>query len=229
MGKILILNPNSSEKVTNDMKQIVPQIPEIEYTYYTAPSEAPKEISGSETSKKSEEIVLPDITDKKILDEVDGVLVCCYSDHPLIYSLSNLTKKPVLGIMQASLLASLLDPLINQRIIITSFDAWEPLLDQAIQKFHGLDQFPETFVPTQSLNINVVNLNNPDEFSKIEDRVRHILNQYESVNCVLLGCAGMVGLDIKLSALFSQVKFIDSIKVGCEFLGVLVRHNNTSN
>ena len=45
----------------------------------------------------------------------DGYLVCCYSDHPLVYSLGKLTKKPVMGIMQATLLFALLQPTTKQQ------------------------------------------------------------------------------------------------------------------
>lgn len=43
------------------------------------------------------------------------------------------------------------------------------------------------------------------------------------MKCVLLGCAGMAGLDKKLGNTFPGIKFIDSVKIGVQFLESLVR------
>lgn len=45
----------------------------------------------------------------------------------------------------------------------------------------------------------------------------------DNIDCVLLGCAGMAGLDEKLHAEFPHIVFIDSVKAGVEFLVSLTR------
>ena len=112
--KILVINPNSSEKVTKNLeKQLLNR--KMFNCFYTGPSDSPKEITPT-TSLQSEKAVLEDFK-VNIEDRLnyDGYLVCCYSDHPLVYSLGKLTKKPVMGIMQATLLFALLQPTTKQQ------------------------------------------------------------------------------------------------------------------
>ena len=46
--------------------------------------------------------------------------------------------------------------------------------------------------------MNVTNLADEEQFSKIYNVTKSIFNEYKDVGCVLLGCAGMAGLDTKL-------------------------------
>lgn len=225
--KILLVNPNSSEKVSRNMRDVLSPPEGVILETYTAPDSAPREITGVETSKTSESIVLEDIRQRGIAENYDGFIVCCYSDHPLIKSLSALSGKPVIGIMQATLLYSLLNPNLQKLFILTSTSGWEPLLDQGIQDFLGVKEFPSTkFQRTVGLDIAVTNLANEEEYGKIRDKVTHILkDEYKGdhIDCVLLGCAGMAGLNTKLSTDFPGVLFIDSVEIALEFLMGLVR------
>lgn len=225
MLKFLIVNPNSSKLVTDNLESILPKVPGTELVFYTAPEAAPREITGTSTSIESEKVVLDDIKSRKLMNSVDGVLVCCYSDHPLIYSLSELApNKPVLGIMQATLLYALLNPTFKL-FILTSSSEWEPLLDEGIKNFLGSLEFPaQKFFPTLGLNISVV------ELALLEDKivpvVRDILARldYKGCNCILLGCAGLSGTD-KVIERATGVKCVDSVRIGVEFLNALARNN----
>lgn len=223
MFDLLVINPNSSQKVTNDMKNNLPEISGVNFHFYTAPSNAPKEISGIETSIKSEQIVLPDIV--KLLN-YDGYLVCCYSDHPLVYSLVQYTDKPIMGIMHGSLIYAILNPTLNL-MIITSTSSWNDILDAGIKKIFGSTEIPRNMRNTRSFDISVVSLNNSAVYDELVEKVRDYLLQEVGVNCVLLGCAGMVGLDTKLEKSFPGVKFVDSVKVSAELLASLVRYNTS--
>ncbi|KAK6200397.1 Asp/Glu/hydantoin racemase [Scheffersomyces amazonensis] len=230
---ILIINPNSSKKVTDNLTKILVEPPETKFHYYTAPDSAPKEITNEDTSILSEKAVLPDIIDHQLIEKYDGFLVCCYSDHPLIYSLGKLTKKPILGIMQATLLYSLSNACFRKSFILTSVNEWESILDHAITDFVGIEtgQFPfKKFERTKALDVSVLSLSDPQEFKKIYDRVDSIINgEYKDshIDCVLLGCAGMAGLDEKLSQAFPAIQFIDSVKIGVQLLVSLLHfHNN---
>ena len=81
----------------------------------------------------------------------------------------------------------------------------------------------------QGLDIAVTNLANEEEYSKIREKATHILKtQYkaDNIDCVLLGCAGMAGLNKKLSSDFPGVLFIDSVEIALELLIGLVRFSN---
>lgn len=225
--KLLIINPNSSEKVTSDLEESITPPPGLSLHFYTAPADAPKEITGTETSVKSGQVVLENLQERDLLRGFDGFLVCCYSDHPLVHSISTLTDKPILGIMQATLLYSLLRPSPRKLFVLTSGSGWNPLLDQAIVDFFGCGTFPQTrFQKTQALDIEILSLNDKANFEAVTNKVRDLLEvEYgaDDIGCVLLGCAGMAGLDAKLTEVFPQVEFIDSVKIGVELLAGLAR------
>lgn len=221
MPSILVINPNSSKKVTDNLKNILVAPPGINLSFYTGPASAPKEIDGAESLYHSELAVLPDLLEQGLEKKHDGYLVCCYSDHPLVYSLAKKTKAPVLGIMQATLLYTYANARLTKSFVLTSTSGWNDLLDQGIIDFAGAGTFPtKKFQRTRALDVLVLSLSDPEEFMKITTRVENVLQEYkeDSIDCVLLGCAGMSGLDEKLSARFPGIVFVDSVKIGVEFL-----------
>lgn len=223
---ILVINPNSSQKVTDNLEKILVAPPGIELAFYTAPPDAPKEIDGELSLKLSEQAVLPDLLSKNLHTKHLGFLVCCYSDHPLVHSLAKKADAPVLGIMQATLLYSYANARLSKSFVLTSTSGWNNILDKAIVSFSGTDAFPtRKFQKTRALDVLVLNLSDPQEFKKIIDRVETFLDEYrhDNIDCVLLGCAGMAGLDEKLSAKFPGIVFVDSVKIGVEFLTGLMR------
>ncbi|CAH2353372.1 protein Dcg1p [[Candida] railenensis] len=222
---ILVINPNSSEKVTKNLEAILKPPPYTIFDFYTAPPDGPPEITP-ELSELSAKVALPDLLAKDVINKYDGFLVCCYSDHPLVYHLAKHTSKPILGIMQATLLYALSQASVNKSFILTSVNEWEPVLDKGITDFVGSDSFPyKKFQKTKGLDVNVLSLSDPQEFAKIVNRVKSIFDEYKAdkIDCVLLGCAGMAGLDEKLTEAFPNVQFIDSVKVGVDLLGGLIR------
>lgn len=224
MTSILVINPNSSAKVTDGLRAMLTPPPGITLEYYTAPPSAPKEIDGAETLDLSEKAVLPDLLQRKLHTAHDGYLVCCYSDHPLVLSLARETKLPVLGIMQASLLYSYANARLTKLFVLTSTSGWLPLLDQALTAFAGSGVFPSAkFYPSKALDVLVLSLADEAEFNKIVTRVKAVFGEYPDADCVLLGCAGMAGLDEKLGEVFPDVVFVDSVKAGVEFLCGLMR------
>lgn len=226
MPSILVINPNSSQKVTDNLKNILVAPAGIDLAFYTAPSDAPKEIDGEESLHLSEQVVLPDLLKQGLEKKHDGFLVCCYSDHPLIHSLAKKTEAPVLGIMQATLLYSYSNARLTKSFVLTSTSSWNETLDKAIVSFAGGDFFPtKKFQKTCALDVLVLSLSDPAEFRKITHRVEKVLHDYkdDQIDCVLLGCAGMAGLDEKLLEKFPGIVFVDSVKIGVEFLSGLMR------
>lgn len=227
MSKILVINPNSSKKVTDNLEKILVPPPGVDFTFYTAPPHGPAEITPT-TSQLSEQVALPDLISKNVINEYDGFLVCCYSDHPLVHSLGKHTAKPILGIMQATLLYALQKTTNGKLFILTSTSEWNTVLDEGVSTFIGVEEFPiKKFQRTKAFDVNVLNLSDPEEFSKISNRVEELLKEYEddNIDCILLGCAGMATLDTQLSKKFPHIKFIDSVKIGVELLSSLIRFN----
>lgn len=219
---LLVINPNSSEAVTENLRLTVKAPPGFSLAFYTAPASAPAEIDGPALSVLSEQAVLPDALFRNLLMQHDGFLVACYSDHPLIHSLARHTSRPVLGIMQATLLYSMARPAGRLLAVLTSTSGWNALLDEAIVKFGGSGTFPaQRFVKTSALDVGVLALSDTVHFAVIRAKVAALLKENPALDCVLLGCAGMAGLDERLGQEFGEVKFVDSVKAGVLFLAAL--------
>ena len=142
--KILVINPNSSEKVTKNLeKQLLNR---KMFNCFSIPVHQIHQKKSPLPLHYNQKRLYLKIFKVNIEDRLnyDGYLVCCYSDHPLVYSLGKLTKKPVMGIMQATLLFALLQPTTKttKLFILTSTSEWELVLDQSIIDFVGADNFP---------------------------------------------------------------------------------------
>ncbi|KAL1798010.1 hypothetical protein ACET3X_004616 [Alternaria dauci] len=111
MRSLLIINPNSTENMTNGLKPLVEMLgyKDTAYTYFTAPS-GPKSINNEDDARESVQHCLPALRNE--IDKHDGFLVACYSQHPLVPLLKEepgvkTARKPVTGIFEASVAASL--------------------------------------------------------------------------------------------------------------------------
>lgn len=233
MSKYLIVNPNSSVAVTEDMKQMLsPVIAEGDsVNFFTADpnSGAPTEITNYETSKQSHDASFNKLL--KMCPKYDNVLICCYSLHPLVESLnralkqkasdtrSSISKIPaVVGIFESSLLYAV-SRFPKNFIIFTSSSSWENILDNSVEKFFGGVKLP-FFKGTFASNVNVTDLNNPENFKLLVNRLAIILQDQNQNNpeVVLLGCAGFSGLETKFKKAFPGLDFVDSVKIGYKVL-----------
>lgn len=229
-SKLLVVNPNSSKSMTDALKPLIKPIPSFEIDYYTGPPSSPPEIDGYETSKQSTEACFPELKDK--VADYDGILIACYSDHPLIYKLKEITSKPILGIFQSTILYSLTYTPTNKFAILTSNHEWEKILDLSLYEFFNgrLDKghydddikskLPQFAIPTLASNVNVLELKDPAKFKKLQGKVDHLVDQ--GAKLILLGCAGLSGLDEKFGPLYPDIIFVDSVKVGIQLLVALV-------
>lgn len=215
---LLIVNPNSSQSVTDNLKQLLPAPPSTKLSFYTGPASAPPEIDGPETSRQSTEACLPDLLAHYVVNGYDGYLICCYSDHPLIYELRKHTDKPVMGIFQASVTYAMTKSP-EKFGILTSTSSWEKILDEAVEDFFGV-KIP-LFTGTVASNVEVLKLGDPKYFNELVTKARICVDA--GAKTILLGCAGLSGLEDKLQAEFDGVRFIDSVKIGSELLNSLVR------
>ncbi|ODV97329.1 hypothetical protein PACTADRAFT_32800 [Pachysolen tannophilus NRRL Y-2460] len=221
--------------MTDNLK---PLVKELSFTslykieYYTGPASSPPEISDLETSLISTNSCLPELESQ--IDEYDGFLIACYSDHPLIYKLRELTSKPVLGIFAASIMYALAYTPTHKFAILTSNNEWEKLLNESLHKFFYGKEFnsdndnmallPSFVEPTLASNINVLELKDPEKFEELQNKVSYLVNE-KGVKIILLGCAGLSGLDKKFCNIFEGVIFVDTVKIGVGLLVSLLNLN----
>lgn len=215
---------------------------QTDYTFFTAPA-GPPSINDDAQATESAEHCMPHLL--QLLDRHDGFLVACYSDHPLIWMLSQFTHKPVVGIFQASITTSL--QLISRHQtfgIVTTGDVWEGLLTKAVHAFIGVhtdnnvepNRYPFAGVETTGLNATDLHNAPPAEVrQRIKEATKRLLdrNHNGDVRAICLGCAGMVGLEeVVREACIEKLghvertdvlRVIDGVKAGVGVLQALVR------
>lgn len=90
---ILVINPNSSESVTDGLRETLQPPPGCPLVFYTAPSHAPPSINDVTTAALTASACWEDIRDKGLLDLYDAFLVCCCAFvHPSLLSSSDVFK-----------------------------------------------------------------------------------------------------------------------------------------
>ncbi|KAF7965523.1 hypothetical protein HWV62_43068 [Athelia sp. TMB] len=246
MISLLIINPNSTKAMTDGLKPLVANLGFANtcYTWFTAPS-GPASINNEEHAKESVQHCLPHLL--PLLDEHDGFLVACYSDHPLVDRLSEHTRKPVVGIFQASITASL--QLIKRDEtfgIISTGAIWERLLTAGVHSFLGVpgqthdDSRATPFAGVETTGLNATDLHNAPA-SEVRQRIKEATlrlldrNRHGALGAICLGCAGMAGMeDIVREACFEKlghsdhpasVRVVDGVKAGVGILVALVAAN----
>lgn len=233
--RILLVNPNSSQSMTENMKINVESIfsrtsmaDEVNVSYFTAPPEAPRQIENNETSIKSTKVCFPilnDSTSEFYYQRYDGILVGCFSDHPLVTALSNQNKID----NHQTIICGLLDTSINYCnmlnkkpfSIITSNEEWVSILNKSVEdKLLNINRVENNlWRGTVSTNLQVLDLDNPENLEQIISRIKNENVEKLGSDIVILGCAGFSCLKNPLTAAFNhEVTFIEPIYVGLNLL-----------
>ncbi len=76
-ASILVINPNSSQSITDGLKETLVAPPEAKLMFYTAPSHAPPSVNDIVTANLTATACFQDIVEKQLLEKHDGFLVCC--------------------------------------------------------------------------------------------------------------------------------------------------------
>ncbi|KDN66146.1 putative hydantoin racemase [Colletotrichum sublineola] len=217
--KILVINPNSSEDMTRGMERAIQAMPlaeSLEIHTYTAPAESPASINDDADIQLSTEVVVKDLINGGKLGQYDGVLVACYSVHSLVEKLSRQfhSSLAVTGIFEASVLtATALLPhsstasyLSSKWGIVTTGEFWERHLSQGVKGYLGQTEQSENVkfggVTSTGLTAGDFHHVSPAEVrGKLEQATKKLLGSGD-VRCVVMGCAGMAGLEdiIRISA-----------------------------
>lgn len=189
---------------------------------------------------------MQDLWQKDTLKDYDGALVACYSVHPLVSTIASMTYHRIFvtGIFEASILATL--PLLRRGDrgttgwgIVTTGKFWEDHLTTGVKNYLGqsLDSHNSLFLGVHSTGLDA------DDFHRHDippDLIRRKLKEATvqllrtgSVQCVVMGCAGMAGLeDIVRSTIREEypqeqaegVYVMDGVRAGTGVLEQMVRN-----
>ncbi|KAK6503037.1 hypothetical protein TWF481_008072 [Arthrobotrys musiformis] len=224
---ILVINPNSTASITDSLKRMLePLVPaDTILSFFTGPPAAPKSINDSETSARSADACLPALI--PLLPHHAGFVVACYSEHALVPLLRQYTKRPVVGIFEASITHALLLKGPGGWGIVTTGKIWEDLLSIGVGNFVGEEGNGFEGVESTGLNADELHsLGHEEVKRKIGDAVVRLVGRGD-VRVICLGCAGMAGLDDAvtkaLGPLGKSVYIVDGVKAGVMQVDSMIR------
>lgn len=169
-----------------------------------------------------------------MLEEHEAVLVACYSQHPLVPQLQkHAGGKPILGIFEASVTVALqiVSAERKERFgIVSTGKVWEKLLTDGVVRMLGMasgtSNSKSPFAGVETTGLNATELHDmPQEEvkKKIKQATRRLVDR-GNVKVVLLGCAGMAGMDEWVREEVEEgVRIVDGVKAGVGALQGLVR------
>ncbi|EPE02656.1 hydantoin racemase [Ophiostoma piceae UAMH 11346] len=242
MSRILVLNPNSSTDMTHGVEVAIRGLPGT-LTTSTAPS-GPASINDAADLAASTEAVLSSLDIGSLTTQYDAVLVACYSVHPLVPKLSELMQGKILvtGIFEASILTALTllpayysssETVPSTWGVVTTGTFWEEHLSAGVTKFLGASASgsdKNKFAGVYSTGLTAGDFHGgvtqETITSRLKDATKALLRS-SPVGCVVMGCAGMAGLEeiIRSAAVEeygaergAQVYIIDGVKAGVGLL-----------
>ncbi|MEN9221162.1 MAG: aspartate/glutamate racemase family protein [Thermostichus sp. BF3_bins_97] len=214
--RLLIINPNTSDKVTRAVEAAARRYahPETQLTIVQASA-------GPETIRCRYEELLSVPANLSLLAEHsahhDGVLFACYGDHPILYAARELISKPVVGIAEASMhMACFLG---HRFSIITTNAAWIPLLSDAAQRY-GLAGRCASIRALGLSGGEILQLSQSEIQEQIAQQAEQALQQ-DGAEVICLGGAALTGFDQALSERL-QVPVLDGVVCGLKVLEGLV-------
>ncbi|KAH8722436.1 Asp/Glu/hydantoin racemase [Phaeosphaeriaceae sp. PMI808] len=240
MRSILIINPNSTESMTNGLKPLVDALKfkDTAHVYFTA-SSGPKSINNEDDAGESVKHCLPKL--RQDLEHHDGFLVACYSQHPLVPLLKEEVlikeaRKPVTGIFEASVSTSLQVIHPDEKFgIISTGKVWEDILTEATVAYLGTgSNASKRFAGVETTGLTATDLHDApaEEVRKrMKDAVKRLLKK-RKVGAICLGCAGMSGMDQMVREACieelgeiegTRVRIVDGVMAGVAWLEGAIR------
>lgn len=216
---------------------------------YTAPpdSGSPASINNADDIEASTQAVWEHVRETQMLQDYHGVLVACYSSHPLVGIIAaHYPGLSVTGIFEASVVATL--PLLRRTGldvddtggwgIVTTGQFWHDHLSSAVHHFLGQEtgRANRWFRGVFTTGLNASDFHGRVSPDTMRDRLTQAttrLLQSGMVDCVIVGCAGMAGLENIIRAAVkaeygelqaSNVYIIDGVCAGVRVIHDMVRN-----
>jgi allantoin racemase len=215
--KILVLNPNTSEIFTGAIQAGADHNKSIGTEIVAMnPKSGPRSIE----SRYDEILSCQPSLDVIISNEADfdGFIIACYGDHPVIYPAREITHKPVLGIMEASIYMACM---VGYRFSVVGDgdERHDPLFWETLRHY-GV---AERCASSRRTGLAVLDLETPNDEQvrkRIFDEARKAVDE-DGAEVICLGCAGMVGFDKELQNKLG-VPVIDGVVAAIKLIEALV-------
>lgn len=181
--KILIINPNSDKRMTEAMLKSAKHFADgdFEVACMSTPA-APKFIETYEDQIKAAPGMVKVLKNNE--EEFDAFIIACHCD-PNLDMMREITKKPVVGIGEASMkIASMLG---HRFSVVSTHRHSIPNKEALIRKYHLQDLAASVRAPS-------------DEMKELTEEEKYftaarLAVEEDMAEVIVLGCAGMTGLD----------------------------------
>eukprot|EP01062_Namystynia_karyoxenos_P034490 TRINITY_DN25285_c0_g1_i2.p1 TRINITY_DN25285_c0_g1~~TRINITY_DN25285_c0_g1_i2.p1 ORF type:complete len:280 (+),score=76.90 TRINITY_DN25285_c0_g1_i2:67-840(+) len=215
---LLCFNPNTSADFTQKLRQAVGGAAGGVRVDCAQPDSGPASIEGVFDEGLSMAPSLSALL--RLRPGYDGVVVACFSDHPLTDAAREVLACPVVGIFESACLTATL--LGHTFSIVTTNARWRPLLANGAARLG----YAGRLASVRTTDLPVLALEGGGAAgvrSKIcEESARAVAE--DGAEVIVLGCAGMVGLKEEVSAAVGPgVPVVDPVSSGVELCAGLVR------
>lgn len=191
-------------------------------------------------------MVYQNLLETGILNQYDAVLVACFSVHPLVGRLAEMEgacgKLAGTGIFEASILTclSLLTP--GQKWgIVTTGKFWDHHLTEGVNVFLGTEAQSRNakFAGVETTGLVAGDFHGGIKPAVVREKLREATARLlvgGNVECVVMGCAGMAGLEDIIRSVAvemygvergNRLLVIDGVKAGIGLLEQMARNKRT--
>jgi allantoin racemase len=210
--QILLINPNTTQSFTDRILNIANR--------YASPGTFVSAMT-SPYGPRSIECVYDEILSSmgtlevaiSNLEKFDAFIIACYSDHPAISALREITEKPVLGIAEASMYMACMAG--KNFSIVTTNTEWEPLLWDAVRHYELAGRCAS--IRSTGMPVLALESASPEETYNLILSAAKSAVEKDGAEVICLGCAGMSGLDKKLENDLN-IPVIDGVVGALKFL-----------
>lgn len=219
MKKILVINPNTSLEMTNEIRSTIKRIQDKNIKTITISPDF-----GATSLESFYDYHLASFAIIRLLNQLkkqnqifDGILISCFGD-PGLYAIKEISAIPVIGIAEASMSISLL---MGQKfsLLVASKKAVPMMRDMVNQ--YGLTS---RLASIETLNLNVLDVeqNKQDSIQKLILAGKQAIDKGAEV--LILGCAGMTNMQSEVAQTLN-IPVIDPVEYGYKVLETMVKNN----
>lgn len=212
MPKAVVINPNTSEAMSADIRSTAERVFRGTWTSVTVNAPAgPESLESWRDYAFAAVSVMPLVGDHP---EADGFVLACFGD-PGLYALKEISLVPVVGIAEAAMSQALL---VGGKFgILAGMDRAAALMDNLVKQY-GLEG---RYAGTVPLSMRVLSFEEDREgtLGALEAAARSLAKRGADV--LLLGCAGLTGFRGDLAGR-TGLAVIDPVEAGCRSLAALV-------
>jgi allantoin racemase len=191
--RILVVNPNTSEEMTNDIGQAARRYARADTEIETVcPDWGPRSIEGHYEDYVAAVATLEVVRERAA--EFDGVVIACFGD-PGLPAAREVSPVPVVGIAEAAMLTAC--TVAHRFSIVTVLPRVKPFLEDVV-RYHGLDSRCASIRTTP---LSVLDCErDPSAAEREIVKASRAAIEHDGAEAICLGCAGMGPLDKAVQA-----------------------------